>query len=205
MPTLPSKEADILALARQMVAGYQSHAADFPSINGILLNIICNFYANTRKDQIDARSRLLLATDNKNASFDTLRELMKNCLKKSQVDVAGDPDKLQYIGWGPKAMPQPADPPSQPINLRPASEGPGTIRLIWDRPAGEQPIRNYVVEKRIYLEDKGWFGPWQIAGTSLDNEINLKNQPTGVQLEYRVKAVNTGGESPPSNTVAVVL
>ena len=33
----------------------------------------------------------------------------------------------------------------------------------------------------------------------------LTNQPRGPQLEYRVKAVNVGGESIPSNTVAVVL
>jgi len=31
------------------------------------------------------------------------------------------------------------------------------------------------------------------------------NQPRGVPLEYRVKAINTGGESVPSNPVAVVL
>jgi len=31
------------------------------------------------------------------------------------------------------------------------------------------------------------------------------NQPRGQQFEYRIKAVNTGGESPPGNTVAVVL
>jgi hypothetical protein len=29
--------------------------------------------------------------------------------------------------------------------------------------------------------------------------------PRGPQLEYRVKAVNVGGESIPSNTLAVVL
>ena len=32
-----------------------------------------------------------------------------------------------------------------------------------------------------------------------------KNQPRGVQLEYRVRAINKGGESSPSNTISVVL
>jgi len=31
MPKFPKREADILALADAMLAGYQAHAADFPS------------------------------------------------------------------------------------------------------------------------------------------------------------------------------
>jgi len=34
---------------------------------------------------------------------------------------------------------------------------------------------------------------------------SLKDLPRGVQLEYRVKAINKGGESQPSNTIAIVL
>lgn len=49
------------------------------------------------------------------------------------------------------------------------------------------------------------FGNWLPAGTSFVNEINLTNQPRGIQLEYRLKAVNVGGESSPSNTIAIVL
>ena len=40
---------------------------------------------------------------------------------------------------------------------------------------------------------------------ALQSESIIMGQPCGSQLEYRVKAINTGGESPPSNTVAVVL
>jgi len=43
------------------------------------------------------------------------------------------------------------------------------------------------------------------VATSLNNEINLTGQLKGLQLEYRVKAVNTGGESNFSNTAAIVL
>ena len=40
---------------------------------------------------------------------------------------------------------------------------------------------------------------------AIESETSLTNQPRGPQLEYRVKAINVGGESIPSNTVAVVL
>jgi len=40
---------------------------------------------------------------------------------------------------------------------------------------------------------------------AVESEASLINQPCGPQLEYRVKTVNIGGESIPSNTVPVVL
>ncbi len=207
MPTLPSKEADILALARQMLAGYQSHPADFPSINPMFLNMKCFLYATVRKGQLEAHSQLLLATDNKNASLDTLRELMKNCLKKSQVDAAGDPDKLGYIGWGPKALPVSVDPPGQPRNLAALNQGPNSVTLEWKPPAPGSggPVRTYVIEKRNQPQGGGDFSNWQPVDTALETEALLTGQQRGVQLEYRIKAINTGGESPPSNTAAVVL
>jgi hypothetical protein len=206
MPRLPSKEADILALARQMIAGYQTHGADFPGISWGLLNAKRTIYANARKAQIDARSRLKLATENKNASLDTLRELMKNCLKKSAVDVAGDPDKLQYIGWGPKAPPVSVDPPGQPRNLVALTQGIDSVTLDWKSPAPGSggPVRTYIIEQRNQPQG-GDFSDWQPVDTSLETKATLTGQQRGIQLEYRVKAINTGGQSPPSNTVAVVL
>ncbi len=205
MPSFPKKEAQIYTLANQMIAGYKAHAADFPSTSWISLSFRRVWYENARGNQLAAHSQLQLATQSKRQSLNSLKRLMKNYLEKSEVDIAVNPEKLSLIGWSPRQQPQPIETPGQPVNLHPDCEGPGTIRLIWDSPTGDSPIRNYVIEKRIYLEDNGRFGPWQIAGTSFDNETNLKNQPTGIQLEYRVKAVNTAGESPYSNTVAVVL
>ena len=65
-------------------------------------------------------------------------------------------------------------------------------------------VRTYVIERRQQPEG-GEFGNWRQAGIALETEASLMNQPRGVQLEYRVKAINTGGESVPSNSVAVVL
>jgi len=43
------------------------------------------------------------------------------------------------------------------------------------------------------------------VSTALTNEIELTGQPRNIQLEYQIKAINTGGESPPSNTICAVL
>ncbi len=40
---------------------------------------------------------------------------------------------------------------------------------------------------------------------SPETNASLKGQPRGVQLEYRVKAINKAGQSEASNTIAVVL
>ncbi len=40
---------------------------------------------------------------------------------------------------------------------------------------------------------------------AIESKTTIMNQPRGVQIECRIKAVNTGGESVPSNSIAVVL
>ena len=207
MPKFPKREADILALADAMLAGYSAHAVDFPSSDRVPLLFGRSAYINAKNYQTDALAAAQVATEEKDAKLAALVEKMRAELKKSEVDVGADSEKLEYIGWGPKAPPSPADPPGQPRNLDAAMQGAGTVLLDWKAPArgsGGQ-VRTYVIERRQQPEGGGEFGQWQQTGIALESETTLMNQPRGVQLEYRVKAVNTGGESLPSNTVAVVL
>ena len=207
MPRFPKREADILALADAMLAGYSVHAADFPSSQGAMLVISRFGYSNAKNDQTDALASAQVATDEKDTALAALAEKMKAELKKSEVDVGTDSEKLEYIGWGPKAPPSPADPPGQPRNLDAVVQGAGTVLLDWKAPARGSggTVRTYVIERRDQPAGGGEFGNWSQAGIALESEAMLMNQPRGPQLEYRVKAINTGGESVPSNTVAVVL
>jgi hypothetical protein len=192
-----------------MIAGYTAHPADFPSIDPLTdlpaLQAARDTYQTDRQTQIDARAQSQIATETKKDKLEALTDLMRNDLKLSEVDVTADPEKLTLIGWGPKSPPQPITEPGQPENFRPIAEGPGNLWLVWDRPASGGPIRNYIVESRQQPSGGGDFGAWTVAGTALNNEINLLDQPRGIQLEYRVIAANTAGQSMPSNTAAVVL
>ena len=118
MPAFPKREADILALCDAMIAGYQTHAADFPSYSPLppWLLIISNAYRDGKDYQTEK-----------------------------------------------------------------------------------------LASAQVCTEGGGEFGEWGQAGIALETETTLMNQPRGPQLEYRVKAINTGGESMPSNTVMVVL
>ena len=207
MPRFPKKEANILALCNAMLAGYTAHPADFPSHTGPLLIIRRIGYIAAKNSQTDALAAALVATEQKNAKLAALVELMKAELKKSEVDVGADTEKLEYIGWGPKAPPTPANPPGQPRNLDAIMQGVDTVLLDFKAPTRDSGgnVRTYIIERRQQPEGGGEFGKWAQAGAALETEAALVNQPRGPQLEYRVKAVNTGGESPSSNTVAVVL
>jgi len=209
MPRFPKREADILALANAMIDGYAAHPADFPShiVTPPWLQLARGRLILAQREQIEARAAARVATDEKDAKVAALIERMRAELKKSEVDVGGDSEKLEYIGWGPKAIPSPADPPGQPRNLDAALQGAGTVLLDWKAPARGSGgnVRTYVIERRAQPEGGGEFGEWAQAGIALESETTLMHQPRGVQLEYRVKVVNTGGESVPGNTVAVVL
>ncbi len=209
MPVFPRQEPDVVALAEAMIAGYTAHPGDFPSIDPLVelvaLQTALTAYQTDRQSQLDSRAQAKIATVTKSTTLDSLTELMNNDLKLSEVDVAANPEKLTQIGWGPRQDPQPVDPPGQPTNLHPVAEGQGLLWLAWDSPETGDPLRNYVVQRREQPAGGGAFGDWEIVDTALNNEISMTDQPRGVQMEYRVKAINNGGESMPSNTSAVVL
>ncbi len=207
MAQFPKAEADVAALAASMMAGYFTHGADFPSADPIALDMARIAYATAKNAQTDAMAAAQVATEAKDTVLDTLEYVMRAELKKSEVDVGGDGEKLEYIGWGPKSAPSPSAPPGQPRSLESVAQGAGTLLLDWKAPARGSggSVRTYIIERREQPAGGGEFGPWAQIGIAIESETSLAGQPRGPQLEYRVKAVNVGGESIPSNTVAVVL
>jgi len=205
MPNFPTKQADIETLAIDMARGYIVHPADFPSVDFFELAGVYNEYASARKAATETRVAEKIATNAKDSALKVLEQMMKHLLKISEVDTADDPARLEFIGWGPRQNPQPAEPPAPPENLHIIAEEQGTIQLGWSSPAEASHLKNYIIEGRRQASEGGQFGPWALVATALNNEITLIDQHRYCQLEYRVKAVNTGGESTPSNTAAVVL
>lgn len=191
-----------MALSQKMLDGYFRHAADFPHIPriiGLKLLIVYIGYMSARKAMVKAFAALRIATKAKNNSLQAIKKVMKQSLQKSEVDVTANPEKLKLIGWAPKANRQPAQLPTQPTNLQIVAKENQVVILKWARPDDDQPIRNYVIESRIRDND------WKLAQISYKTQATLRNQPSGIQLEYRVKAANNAGTGPASNTVTIVL
>jgi hypothetical protein len=199
----PTTEPQITALVRQMLAGYKIHRADFPNISWPLLNGRYLVYNNAKNLQAKAKSQFRLATEAKDNSLRNLKNVMKQSLQKSEVDVAANPEKLKLIGWAPKGTRQPAQLPTQPINLQIAAKENRVVTLKWDRPDDDQRVRNYCIER--WHQNGERFSDWTIVHVSYSIQATLRNQPLGIQLEYRIRAANNAGTGPASNTVTIVL
>jgi len=200
----PTSEPQIIALSDRMFNGYFWHAADFPNVNRFKLMSRRNAYIFTKRALVQAQAKLRIETRNRKSKLAELKRIMKDCLRRATVDAANSPEKLKLIGWSANNKPQPAEIPAQPLNLLLAAAEDRNILLKWDRPAGGGPVRNYLVERRQLLSGSD-FTDWTIVKSSYQTQVGLTQQPTGQQLEYRIKAVNTAGISFPSNTAAVIL
>ena len=146
----PNREEEIYALSNRMFSGFQKHSVDFPHVMLGFLVVGRWRYRTARRDRVSAVSRLRLATKDKDEKLKQLKRIMKDCLRKSQVDTKGDPKKLNLIGWGPKTDPSPIIPPNQPANLTPVTEGAGTVTLKWDKPSNGSTggyVRNYLIQR----------------------------------------------------------
>lgn len=207
MAKFPKREADITPLAIAMCIGYETSPEDFPRTDPVELRDARKDYRSARNAQMQAQAKLQMVTAAKNKTFKALKEIMKNYLKKSQVDVTNDPQKLALIGWGPKALLQSVAAPGQPGNLQSVATGCAAVSLKWERPPEPEggPVRTYIIQRRQKSKTDGRFGPWELIAASYKTEIRLKDQPRRIQLEYRIKAINKAGESIPSNVIAVVL
>ena len=203
----PNKEADVAALSNSMVSGYTAYAVDFPNADVAAVGAARAAYLLAKDAQTQAHGQAQLATETKEAALTALEDLLRTQLKQSEIDVVTDPEKLELIGWGPKSPRQPANPPGQPLNFSSVMQGDGTVIFKWKSPLNgtHGPVRSYIIERRDEPAGGGVFGPWTQAGISMEPEITLTGQPRGIQMEFRVIAVNTAGNGEPSNTVAVVL
>jgi hypothetical protein len=206
MPQFPTKQSDISALAGQIIAGSKLHHSDFPKINWSSLNTLHMYYKYTRNQQANKRTQAKLAIRAKKTALNNLKSIMKNCLKKSQVDTSDSPDKLALIGWDVKTTTtMSANFIGQPIEFKLTARDGNTLTFEWQKPVSGGSINCYILQRREFNNLTGLFEKWEIAGICYDCCIRIANQPKNIKLEYNIIAANRIGQSAPSNTVTVVL
>ena len=71
------------------------------------------------------------------------------------------------------------------------------VVLGGKKPVDGGPVAVYKVQRRRRAT-----GEWVDVGTSVGRQIALSDQETGVELEFRVSAINKAGEGRPSKSVA---
>ena len=201
----PRQQAEVVSLVDSMISGISEHSAIFTHCNAAALQTARNEYEEANNALMDTESAMALAAKRKLEKFNKLQQEMKKQIKLGVVDTVDNPVQLGLIGWGAKRAPQQIEIPGSPTNLKITAQGDnGMICLVWDKSRDGGPVRCYTIERR-QCNGSNPYGDWMLAATALNNEHKLTKQPIGCKLEYRVKAINSSGESMPSNTIGVVL
>ena len=147
-----------------------------------------------------ARAAAESANADKDTAIEELSEAMKSDIRYAENTVNFDDDKLKLLGWAGKKTATPLAAPGQTCLLEAAKQGKGWLFLDWKAPADGGKPRVYKVQRRI--RDSG---DWKDVATAILTEATLVDQPKGIEIEYRVIAVNKAGVGQASNTVMAVL
>jgi fibronectin type 3 domain-containing protein len=133
---------------------------------------------------------------------DALEELVdgaKANLKYAEVVFREQPERLTKLGWGRRRNGSTLEAPGEVRDIRVAAEGDTWVVLEWRPPVDGGAVGAYKIQRK--KKD----GVWEDVGSSVDTGQMLSNQPRGIEMEYRVLAVNKAGTGQPSATVTVVL
>ena len=197
----PQTEAEIAALALVIVQGLAQAGDDFAAPPVSLTEL------QARLERYNAALGAAVAGDNasrerhavKDAALEELVEGMKTDLRYAEDAARGQPEKLSKLGWGPRRANAPLQTPGEVRDIQIVSEGDSWAILRWHQPVDGGVPAYYRIQRK-----KDGTG-WEEAGTSTDTEQLMSNQPRGVELDYRVIAVNKAGIGQPSATVTLVL
>ena len=202
MAQFPRTEAEIAALAQEMISGLAVNAATYPAppVSLMELSMLRSGYVVAQNAVIAAQAAADQAYTDKADALEALADGMKTDLRYAENTVDFDDDKLKLIGWAGRAAATHLAIPGQTRLLEAVKQGEGWIMLDWKAPADGGRPAAYKVQRRERPA-----GAWAEAATAVITEATLVEQPRGSELEYRIIAVNKAGDGEESNTVMAVL
>jgi hypothetical protein len=197
---LPESEDAILALAMRMIEAMEREPDRFrraPHSAGDLRAAVEKARAAlAASDAAEAAQREALTRSEQ--ALRALKDGLQRELWSVEVEVRGEREKLSGLGWGgSEATDRVA--PGAPRDLTIGSQHGVNVVLEWRPPADGGPAAAYRVQRRKAGR------PWRYVATAEDNACLLSDQPLGIEMDYRVAAVNKAGTGPPSATVTVLL
>lgn len=200
----PYREPDILRLANDIAAGLAANAEVFPAppYTPEDFEKALGAHDGNREADIMSRAAAMQATAAKDESLAAIADMSKSVLRYAENHTRGADAKLQLLGWGGRRSRTQTvtEAPGQARTLEIIREGPNWVYLDWKEPMEGGQVTAYRVQRR---NREG--GDWTDVGMSVDSEITLNGQDTGIEFEYRVIAVNSAGEGPAGNIARAVL
>jgi len=202
MARFPKSEAEVAVLAQRIIHGLTANPEDFPTppvVPDELQTALAEYIA-ARDAAATSAAAAAQGTAAKDEALQVLTDQMKADLRYAENTHNYDHGKLRLLGWGGRSERTSLQVPGQVRTLEVVKEGEGWVLLDWKEPGEGGQVAAYKVQYRRREE-----GPWRDVGMGVDSQILLNGQERGVELEYRVIAVNKAGEGEPSNIVTSVL
>ena len=205
MAEFPKSEATITQLAETLKGGLASDPifADAPATPAQLQNELNELAsANTAKVNADAAAKTatIAKNDRLNALINSMKQIFAWAVKIPGITA----EQLQTLGWGFPDPPRELQPPAQCGNFRLHNIEGQTVDFDWDKPSykdGGKPT-GY----KIYRREAGTPAPWLLCNVVFGaTAIEDIEQFSAGTWEVGVRASNTAGEGPLSNTVTVTV
>lgn len=202
MARFPLKEPEIAQLAQEMVTGLAASILIYPTPPVVSLDLggLLTAYSGAKDGVVATQAAAEAATTAKDDALETLTDAMKSDLRYAENTVDFDDDKLKLIGWAGRKGPTALTAPGQTRLLEAPRQGEGWVFLDWKAPIDGGAPNAYKVMRRERPA-----GAWGDVETAVITEATLVDQPRGLELEYRVIAINKAGDGEPSNTEMVVM
>lgn len=201
MARFPKSEAKIAELARRIAEGLTNAADEFPSppVPVAELSAQIGDYHQKNAALATSRAESRIRRVDKNQALKTMKDSMRANLRYAEVMARRHPERLAQLGWGSRRPRTALKAPGEVRDIAIRGEGDTWLLLAWNAPVDGGGVGAYQVQRR----KPG--GSWEDVATSMDPIELLRDQPRGVELEYRVLALNRAGAGPPSATVTAVL
>jgi len=202
MARFPRREAEVAALASQMINGLTEQAENFPAppISIEQLQASLDNYQRMLEGAVIAQTTAAEAFEVKDDALDNLKDEMQLVLRYAEHAAASDDVKLGALGWGARREPSTPQPPGPARALEVKREGPGWIYLDWKRPSEGGTVAGYHVQV-AHMEG----GEWKDVTMAFETMAVLTEQERSVDLLYRIVTFNKAGNGLASNTVTAHL
>lgn len=184
-----------------MYRGWLKHKLDFPNFKGTIYMryMFCRTYITKQKLAI---ANLKVVAKQKQLAFEQLKQEMKNVLLAAEVDCSDCPEKLSIIGWSAKKKGSPLPKPLAPLDLQAQLIDNETVEPNWRKNPDSADVRNYVINRRTFDASKDC-DIWQMASVAYRTQAQIKLKNPQFITEFCITAVNTAGQSSPSNIAEV--
>jgi hypothetical protein len=201
VPRFPKSEAKVAELAMRIADGLARATGEFasPPVSPAVLSAQLEAFHEKKAALVATRAKARMQRADKIRAFKTLKDSMRANLRYAEVTVRRQPELLGGLGWGPRRPRTPLKPPGEVRDITIQQQGDTWLLLTWNAPAAGGAVAVYSIQRRTPPD------AWEDVATSMDTIELLREQPRGVDLEYRVLAMNRAGTGSPSATATAVL